>query len=315
MSSGTEPRSRVGDIPRSPTGRVPQWVMDEATGRASTPPPWRGPTGPAPARRGSRWRGAGLAAAVVAVLGVSAWAQFSGALQGTSLVYAGRSADVPTPGQESEDAPLGQPAPLVQHSDAWRPMRTQADGTTPVRWDPCRPIHYVTRTAGAPAGGQELLQEALQRVSEATGLRFVDDGSTDEGPSPQRASFQPDRYGDRWAPVLITWVSADEVPDIAASVVGQAGPAGVTTPEGEDVYVSGTVELDAGEVTQALAHPGGDAFVRLVLEHELAHLVGLAHVNDPTELMYPVAGAQGGFGPGDLTGLAALGTGGCIPEV
>jgi hypothetical protein len=45
--------------------------------------------------------------------------------------------------------------------------------------------------------------------------------------------------------------------------------------------------------------------------HELAHVVGLAHVDDPRELMYADNLGHQAFGPGDLTGLAALGRGRC----
>lgn len=31
------------DLPRSPTGRVPKWVIDEAAGRNVDPEPWRPP--------------------------------------------------------------------------------------------------------------------------------------------------------------------------------------------------------------------------------------------------------------------------------
>ncbi|WP_432519770.1 hypothetical protein [Kineococcus sp. SYSU DK006] len=87
-------------------------------------------------------------------------------------------------------------------------MRTQADATadnagragTPVAWKPCRPIHYVTRPDGAPTGAQQLMQQAIARVSAATGLRFIDDGATTEAPSPQRRPYQSERYGERWAP-------------------------------------------------------------------------------------------------------------------
>ena len=50
------------------------------------------------------------------------------------------------------------------------------------------------------------------------------------------------------------------------------------------------------------------------MRHELAHVVGLNHVDDAAELMYP-EGIPGvvAFGPGDLTGLARLGRGQCFP--
>ncbi len=34
------------DLPRSPTGRVPKWVIDEAAGRQVDPDPWRAPGSP-----------------------------------------------------------------------------------------------------------------------------------------------------------------------------------------------------------------------------------------------------------------------------
>lgn len=74
------------------------------------------------------------------------------------------------------------------------------------------------------------------------------------------------------------------------------------------------MELDAAKLGSLLQRPNGDQLVRAVVPHELGHLVGLAHVNSPSQLMYPQA--QLGvtdFGAGDLTGLAALGKGVCLP--
>ncbi|WP_432520584.1 matrixin family metalloprotease [Kineococcus sp. SYSU DK006] len=345
--AGQDPRGAA--VRRSSSGRIPQWAMDEAVGRSSTAPTWRGDlvdtsvatAAGAPGRRSgrqghrslyrrrftARLRGrVGVAALVVAVVAGAAWLHTSGLVAGPAA--ATRAGQAPSPGHESADAPLGQPAPLLQRSDAWRPLHTQADGATAVAWDPCRPIHYVTRPDAAPAGAQELLHQALARVSTATGLHFVDDGATTEGPSAQREPYQPERYGDRWAPVLITYVSAAEVPDIAATVIAQAGPVAITTTQptawqringqpGEpvSVYVSGAVQVDAAQVADALTRPGGQELVRAVFEHELGHLLGLAHIDDPTQLMYPQTAEQYDYAAGDLTGLAALGAGACVPKV
>ena len=320
---GSGPQKPLDDLPHSRSGRVPQWVIDEAQGHAPQHAvPWRSyPSVLAEQSRnhGRRRAPTGLISALVVLglIGAAVWLESTGTLEpGASNVLTSRPANWPTPGHEESAQALGAPAPLVVASDSYRFVAQQTDGRTPVAYDPCRPIHYVTRQQGEPAGGTQIVTDAVLRVSQATGLRFVYDGATSEAPSRQRAPYQPMRYGDRWAPVLISWVTPNENPDFAADVTGQGGSSRVGLPNKPSAYVTGSVELDAGQLTSILQRPNGKEVVRAVVLHELGHLVGLSHVTDASQLMYPQS--QPGityFGAGDLTGLAALGGGACMPDL
>jgi hypothetical protein len=323
---GSGPQEPLNDAPRSPSGRVPQWVIDEAQGRSPQHAvPWRGAlpsVEPGRSRgRGRRGWSTGFRSVIVvlAIIGIAAWLQTAGVLKPwAGNTVASRPANVPSPSREESGHPLGVPAPLAATGRSYVFMAHQADGTTPVTYDPCRPIHYVIRVQGEPVGGNQIIKDAVSRVSQATGLRFIYDGPTSEAPSAQRQSYQPKRYGDRWVPVLISWATASENRDFAAGtfVTGEGGSTRIRLPNGASVYVTGAVELDPARLSGIQRSPGGDKIVRAVVLHELGHLVGLAHVADATQIMYPQSqAAVTDFGAGDLTGLRALGKGQCQPDL
>lgn len=221
--------------------------------------------------------------------------------------------NAPPPGREESAVPLGTPPLGAPTTGPYSFLQTQSDGVSPVTYDPCRPLHYVVRTDGAPVGGDVLIATGLARISEATGLQFVADGSTTEAPMEHRPAYQPERYGRRWAPVLIAWSSPAETPELAGDVAGSAGSSSVTL-HGTAHYVSGIVVLDGPAITQLLGSANGTALAQGVVTHELAHLVGLGHVNDPTQLMNPTAAVNvTSLADGDRAGLARLGTGPCVP--
>ncbi|MCF6743419.1 matrixin family metalloprotease [Blastococcus sp. KM273128] len=300
-------------LPASPTGRTPQWLLDELTGTPEPSPPPRGP------RRRGRWV-VPLAVAAVVAGGVLAdppvwpWTGTPVAAEPPVPAAPERPTDRPTP--SGATTPLGRPPspPAAAGTHAYAAL--QEDGVTPVAYDPCREIRYVLRPDGAPPGTEGMVHEAVARIGEATGLRFVHEGATDEPLGGERAPFQPDRYGDRWAPVLIGWATEAEDPTLAGDVVGAAGSTAVSLGEGPRVYVTGTVTLDGGQAPELLGRPGGAAALRSVVLHELGHLVGLAHVDDDRELMYPEARpAVPDLADGDRTGLSALGRGPCVPDL
>jgi hypothetical protein len=187
-----------------------------------------------------------------------------------------------------------------------------ADQGRPMRYDPCTPVHYVVNASLAPANGLADLQEALRRVTAATGIPFEFDGYTDEVPVSHRGLVENPRYPKQWPPVLIGWVKPGQTDLFSGGAVGEGGSTWYGVP-GSQVYVTGVVALDATQNSQLAAGFGGDSEGG-VLMHELGHLVGLDHVTDPAQLMYPtVTDKPAAYAAGDLAGLQQLGrTAGCL---
>ena len=222
-----------------------------------------------------------------------------------------RPTATPTNGERLVMAPLS-----AASNPNYQFREVQVGSAEPVAFDPCRPVHYVMRPNGAPTGGPELVTASLAEISAATGLQFIDDGLTDEAPTEGRPNYLPDRYGDRWAPVLIAWSAPQEFAPLSGDVIGVAGSAPVDTEDGQRVLVSGQVVLDAGQISEVLRYVSGRAVAVATITHELGHLVGLSHVSDPQQLMYPSARPLvNTLGRGDRTGLAALGTGRCFDNL
>ena len=214
-------------------------------------------------------------------------------------------------------------APIFRSTDVRpRAVGTKADysyiltsGEDPVRWNPCEPIHYVLARTGLTEGAIDDVHGAIDRLTRVTGIEFTYDGLTEEEPRQGRRSYQPGRYGDRWAPVLIAWVHPDAT-DIPFSDEGHdaAAVASPQLPEGleGDVYVSGWVAVDIEDPNPSgFSLPGQQGPVVL---HELAHVLGLGHAESIGNLMEPSGGGVTTFGPGDLSGLEHLGrNAGCLP--
>jgi hypothetical protein len=184
---------------------------------------------------------------------------------------------------------------------------------TPVRWNPCEPIHYVVNASLAPPGSLEDVHEAVRRISDATGIAFAYDGLSDEDPSALRDPFVPELYGSRWAPVLIGWVDPDDstIPfedghGTASAVASPLYPNGMS-----DLYVSGWVAMNREDPNPpGFGAPGDQGPVLL---HELGHVMGLGHVPAFGEIMHSAGGGVTDLGPGDREGLERLGSsGGCL---
>lgn len=209
----------------------------------------------------------------------------------------------------SSDAtpPPASTTPITAGFTVWA---VDADGTT-VRWDPCTPIAVVLDPTGAPPGAEDDLARALTTIRMASGLDITLVGTTDERPSATRAPYQPDRYGDRWAPVLIAWAAPGEAGlPLGTQDRGVAVPVAVRH-EGARTFITGQVVLNALRDDLVGGFEDRRDAWGATLIHELGHLVGLGHVDDDREIMATDPGTgEVRLGPGDLAGLAHLGGGG-----
>lgn len=206
----------------------------------------------------------------------------------------------------SRSEPLGSPPPVPtgEGTFAFSADQPRSPGT-PVTYDPCEPVRYVVNDAHAPAGAAQLLDDAVAEVSAATGLVFERAGATDALPFSGTASS-----GDS-NPVVIAWTTPDDVPELEGRVAGSAGSTALTRDNLHAHYVTGGVALDGPDIAAVLHGPDGLTQARAIVLHELGHLVGLDHVDDPGELMHSDNVGTTAFGPGDREGLAALGSGRC----
>jgi hypothetical protein len=89
-------------------------------------------------------------------------------------------------------------------------------------------------------------------------------------------------------------------------VIGVGGSTHFSFGDGPKSFVTGSLELDAPQIAEDLDRAEGAAYATAVILHELGHVMGLEHVDDPTQLMYPEIGSPAGLAAGDLNGLYEL---------
>ena len=225
---------------------------------------------------------------------------------GVFVIAAARVMQPPPP---PEAAPTSE---ILAQREGWAPWAVRSDGT-PVRWNPCEPIRWVLDADEAPEQAREALSLAMARITAVSGLEFAFVGHTDEQPTRDRALVVDGPDGASWAPVLITWVPGDSI-DLPLSDMerGVAVPVAVED-DGEPVFVTGQVVLNADKTLLPMFEDRHASWGAVVL-HELGHLVGLDHVDDPRQLMAPTPGfGEVVLGEGDRAGLAAVGAdNGCL---
>jgi hypothetical protein len=179
------------------------------------------------------------------------------------------------------------------------------------RWDSCRAVRWKFNGDLAPRHGLRQVKAAVRRIHAATGIELEYAGRSERRSNP---------YGDHipGAAVVIGWRSARTFERRTGStqVVGLAGQRVVTGYRDAQGTVyrthQGGVILNAGHRLD----PGFGKGITWgeVIVHELGHVMGLAHAQARTQVMYfSTTGYDADLGAGDLHGLRQLGdTRGCL---
>lgn len=255
-----------------------------------------------------------MAAAVLAAFLAASW-WLTGSAWGLFTPSDGR-AHV-TVGQQR--VPVPEPAenptrllPAVVVPDAGSYAFSYTSGGEPVFFDPCVPVRWKLSTADMPRGAEEMVRQAVDDISARTGLSWEFAGYTGSPPD-QFAPLVELVDGEwAWAPVVIGWSDAARTSALQGSSTGAA--AGIMGPSARDDGLflrAGVVFIDIDDLPQSFDRAEDRDRTLLILTHELGHVVGLDHVTDSGELMYPLLNGATGWGPGDLAGLAAAGSGRC----
>ncbi len=165
---------------------------------------------------------------------------------------------------------------------------TTPDGCQPVKFNPCEPIRYIVNPTDAPPGGVDDVRAAFKIIAGVGGYTFEDMGTTgsdrfDFG----RLAYEPARYGDKWAPIVVSWSKLGNRGTNDVVIAGMGN--GVVV---DGAIVTGMLNLNADARTDlARSVPVPDGFGPgiswgRVMLHELGHVFGLGHVESKNSIMH-----------------------------
>jgi hypothetical protein len=181
-------------------------------------------------------------------------------------------------------------------------------------------IAYKVHTGGRP-GHVRLVKEAIHRLHRATGLTFRYAGRTSYIPQSEALAQRLDAAAMErrtQVPLVVAWARKGAVSGGSTLLTGSE--AGV----GSIIWrysLRSQLRLSDAAVVIKRGHSGlqpgfgAGGTVGTLLLHELGHAVGLRHVEDKSQVMYPVIGSwsPGSYAKGDRAGLTEVGaSAGCM---
>jgi len=167
-----------------------------------------------------------------------------------------------------------------------------------VHWNRCGAIGFRVYAKGAPRKGIANAREAMQRINRASGLKFRYRGIS---------RVKPNRTGSGYADgtgLVIGWLPKKQFGGGAGLGGWQANYKGRIT--SGFVMINRAIKLRPGFGPGPVN--GNQGTTGQILMHEAGHSVGLQHVKDKRQIMYPqMRRRPATWGAGDYNGLRKLG--------
>jgi hypothetical protein len=177
---------------------------------------------------------------------------------------------------------------------------------TPFHWNPCKPIRYAINMNGYDESYRAVIAEDISRVATATGFTFNYVGDSTIIPveaNPWGFPYMDFFYGTAPYDIIISLANESITDLVDGSQVGLAWPNWVHYADKDGRFFVASITIDMGDLFDHAVWAGDG--VGPVLLHELGHAMGLDHVTDTTQIMYPSARPAGPntYSAGDLRGL------------